>query len=123
MKLSGKLICAGAFLFLFYTAPAFAQFEINPDHFDMVNQAPPKTSIASKRKTEQQHLGTRAAASLRLRPPNSVAQQARTSSSENAQATSAQPHGHTHKAPLSAKAAAKVQPLRRTAQVAQVPRE
>ena len=124
MKLLGKLVCAGTLLFLLYAAPAFAQFEINPDHFDnIVNQTPQKPPVASKRKTAQQHVGTRAAASRQSQAPNSEAQRARTSSSENAHATSVQRHGHARKAPLSARASAKVQPQHQTAQVAQVRRE
>src|SRR5215469_3970389 len=105
MKLLGKLVCAGPLLFLLYAAPAFAQFEVSPDHFgSVINQAPAKTAVASKLKTPRQHLGTQAAASHQSQAPNSKAQPARTSSSENAQATSVQRHSHPRKDPRSAKA-------------------
>jgi len=124
MKLLGKLVCAGPLLFLLYAAPAFAQFEISPDHFgSVINQAPPKTSVASRRKTARQHLGTQTAASHQSRAPNSKAQPARISSSENAQATSVQRHSHARKAPRSAKASARPEAQQQTAQVAQRPRE
>jgi hypothetical protein len=124
MKLLGKFVCAGTLLFLFYAAPAFAQFEINPDHFDnTVNQAPPKSSIASKRNTPRQHLGAQTAASQQSQARKSEVQPGRTSSSENAQAAIVQRHSHARKVPQSAKASAQAQQQRQTAQVAQVPRE
>ena len=124
MKLLGKLVCAGPFLFLLYAALAFAQFEVNPDHFgSVINHTPPKTAVASKRKTPRQHLGTQAAASHQSQAPNSKAQPARTSSSEKAQAASIQRHSHARKASRSAKASAKVQPPQQTAQVAHGPGE
>jgi len=123
MKLLRKLVCAGPFLFLLYAAPAFAQFEASPDHFDSVVTQAPKTSVTSKRKMVRQHLGVQAAASQQSQAPNAEAQPARTSSSQNAQATSVQRHGHARKAHLSAKASAKFQPQHLTAQVGQVPRE
>ena len=122
MKLFGKLVCAGPFLFLLYAAPAFAQFEINPDHFgSVINQAPPKTSVASKRKTAWRHVGPQVSALRRSQTPNSEAQPARTRSFEKAQATSVQRHGHARKAHLSAKVSAKFQRQQQTAQVALVP--
>jgi|SRR5215470_16869590 len=124
MKLLGKLVCAGPVLFLLYAAPAFAQFEVSPDHFgSVINQAPPKTAVASRRETPRQHLGAQAAASHQSQVPNSKAQPARTSSSEKAQATSIQRHSHARKASRSARASAKVQPPQQTAQIAQGPGE
>ena len=108
MKLLGKLVCAGPVLFLLYAAPAFAQFEVNPDHFgSVINHTPPKTAVASKRKTPRQHLGIQTAASRQSQAPNSKVQPARTSSSENAQATSVQRHDHPRKASQSAIASAR----------------
>jgi hypothetical protein len=51
-----KIFCAGPFvvLFLFFAAPAFAQFEVNPDHFDNEqNQTPQKPVTIAKKKTPQ----------------------------------------------------------------------
>ena len=122
MKLLGKLVCAGPLLFLLYAAPACAQFEVSPDHFDsVINHAPPKTAVASKRETPRQHLGTQAAASRQSQAPKS--QSARTSSSENTQVTSIQRHSHGRKASRSAKASARFQPPQQTAQVAHRPGE
>ena len=122
MKLLRKFVCAGTLLFLLYAAPAFAQFEISPDHFgSVINQAPAKTAVASKLKTPRQHLGTQAAASRHSQAPKS--QSARTSSSENAQATSVQRHDHVRTASRSAKASARFQPQQQTAQVAHGPGE
>src|SRR5262249_20241240 len=123
MKLLGKLVCTGILLFLFYAAPAFAQFEVNPDHFDNVmNQTPTKTHVAPKRQAARQRLGTGRAAQ-QSHAQKSQAQPARTSSSVKTQVASAQRHGHARKAPLRAKASAKVQPQSQTAQVARVARE
>jgi len=124
MNLLGKLVCAGAFLFLLQAAQAFAQFEVNPDHFDnMVKQAPPKPSVASNPKAARQHLGTGALPSQQSLAPNSEAQRARTSSSENVQATTVQRRGHARKVPRDSRALDKVQPQHQTDQVAQVRRE
>jgi len=124
MKLLGKLVCAGPLFFLLYAAPAFAQFEVSPDHFgSVINQAPPKTSVASRRNTARQHLVAQAAASRKSQAPNSKAPPARTSPSENAQATSVQRHDHPRKASRSAIASARSEAQQQTAQVAQGPRE
>ena len=51
-----KLVCAGPFLvlFLFFAAPAFAQFEVSPDHFDnQPSQTPKKPVTTAKKKTSQ----------------------------------------------------------------------
>jgi hypothetical protein len=104
MKLLGKLVCMGLFLFLLSTAPAFAQFEVNPDHFnDITNQTPPQAAVALKRKTAPQHPGTGAAAAQPSHARKSQAQPARTSSSAKEQVASVQRHGHARKASLSAK--------------------
>ena len=39
-----------AFFLLLFAAPAFAQFEVNPDHFDQQPPASPKRTTASTRK-------------------------------------------------------------------------
>lgn len=124
MKLSGKFVCAGPFLFLLYAVPAFAQFEISPDHFDsVVNLTPQKPPVASKRGTARQHLGARPAASQQSQAQNSLATRAGTRSFENSPGTSGQRHGHPRKGILGAKQSARIQPQHQTSQVAQVRRE
>jgi hypothetical protein len=82
MKFSKKFVWAGAFLFLLCAASAFAQFEINPDHFDsIVNQTPQKPPVAPKRKMVRRHMGSRAATPQQLHVPNSEATRAGTNSS------------------------------------------
>lgn len=124
MKFLRKLVCTGSFLFLFYAAPAFAQFEVNPDHFDnTMGQTPPKPTVVPKRQTARRHLGTGAAAAQPSHARKSQTQAARTSSSAKEQVASFQRHGHARKAPLSAKASAKVHPQRQATQVARVEQE
>lgn len=54
MKLLRRLICASpvVLLFLLFADPAFAQFEINPDHFD---NPQPTTSKKPVQKTKTQN--------------------------------------------------------------------
>jgi len=124
MKLLRNLVCAGSLFFLLNAAPAIAQFEVNPDHFDNItNQTPPKPSVASKRQAARQHLGTGTAALQQSHAPKSQAQPARTSSSEKAQVAGVQRYGHARKDHLRPRASAKSEPQHQTVQVAQVPRE
>ena|SRR6478672_8634303 len=111
MKLLGKMFYAGPALLLLYAAPALAQFEVNPDHFDAVNLARPKPSVASK--AARQHQRPRAAASRQLQAPGLEAQPATSSSTENAKPTSFQRHSRARGAGLSAKASANVSSLNR----------
>lgn len=64
MNLLRKFACAGpaAVLFLLFAAPAFAQFEVNPDHFD--NQPPSTQKTAQVKKTSQRQHASRKPAAL-----------------------------------------------------------
>ena len=123
MKSLRRLVCTAPFLLLLYAAPAFAQFEVAPDHLpaddEVVSQTLPKPSVASARNTARRPLGT--AASQQPHTQHLVTRRARTSSSGSAQPTRAQHRSHARKASLSARASATVQA--QPTQVAQVPRE
>ena len=123
MKLSGNFVCAGPFLLLLYAAPALAQFEINPDHFDnMVSQTPTKITATFRLTTARQHFGT-PAAKQRSKVPIAEAQRARTIFSKNARAMSNQRHGYPGNAILGAKQFVKIQSQRHPSQIAQLKRE
>ena len=122
MKFRRKLVCTGSFLFLFYTAPAFAQFEVNPDHFDnTMSHTPPKATVVPKRQAPRQHLGTGAAALRQSLARESQGRAARTGP-EKTQVVLYQLRS-AGQVPLGARASANVQPKHLGVPVARAARE